>query len=211
MSGTLKVGGKTLATHDTNTNVAKIQLGSTSDVVLTDSAGNTVMSESGGVVTLNNATLGSSVLGLPSTTFAYGVGGNAYDGSKVKYNVTRVSSGITFGPSDNTDATNFVPPSTGYYHISVNVNFFNESPAAPENDSGTFILNWQDSGIETLYWQFYVPSSPTTSHEGKGISMSTIYQVTAVGGASDYFNLTYTQFNMANFNENYRITIFKLS
>jgi hypothetical protein len=52
MSGTLKVGGKTLATHDTNTNVAKIQLGSTSDVVLTDSAGNNVLSESGGVVTL---------------------------------------------------------------------------------------------------------------------------------------------------------------
>lgn len=54
MSGTLKVGGKTLATHDTNTNVAKIQLGSTSDVVLTDSAGNNVLSESSGVVTLDN-------------------------------------------------------------------------------------------------------------------------------------------------------------
>jgi len=52
MSGTLKVGGKTLATHDTNTNVAKIQLGSTSDVVLTDSAGNNVLSESSGTVTL---------------------------------------------------------------------------------------------------------------------------------------------------------------
>lgn len=55
MSGTLKVGGKTLATHDTNTNVAKIQLGSTSDVVLTDSAGNNVLSESGGVVTLDSS------------------------------------------------------------------------------------------------------------------------------------------------------------
>ena len=54
MSGTLKVGGKTLATHDTYNNVAKIQLGSTSDVVLTDSAGNNVLSESSGVVTLDN-------------------------------------------------------------------------------------------------------------------------------------------------------------
>jgi hypothetical protein len=64
MSGTLKVGGKTLATHDTNTNVAKIQLGSTSDVVLTDSAGNNVLSESGGVVTLtaDEANVGSNAL-----------------------------------------------------------------------------------------------------------------------------------------------------
>ena len=52
MSGTLKIGGKFLATHDTNTNVAKIQLGSTSDVVLTDSDGNNVLSESGSTVTL---------------------------------------------------------------------------------------------------------------------------------------------------------------
>jgi hypothetical protein len=64
MSGTLKVGGKTLATHDTNTNVAKIQLGSTSDVVLTDSAGNNVLSESGGTVTLtaDEANVGSNAL-----------------------------------------------------------------------------------------------------------------------------------------------------
>jgi len=69
MSGTLKVGGKTLATHDTNTNVAKIQLGSTSDVVLTDSAGNNVLSESGGVVTLtaDEANVGSNALVVDSS------------------------------------------------------------------------------------------------------------------------------------------------
>jgi hypothetical protein len=60
MSGTLKVGGKTLATHDTDNNVAKIQLGSTSDVVLTDSAGNNVLSESGGNVSIGNVRLPSS-------------------------------------------------------------------------------------------------------------------------------------------------------
>jgi len=69
MSGTLKVGGKTLATHDTNTNVAKIQLGSTSDVVLTDSAGNNVLSESGSVVTLtaDEANVGSNALVVDSS------------------------------------------------------------------------------------------------------------------------------------------------
>ena len=69
MSGTLKVGGKTIATHDTNTNVAKIQLGSTSDVVLTDSAGTNVLSESGGVVTLtaDEANVGSNALVVNSS------------------------------------------------------------------------------------------------------------------------------------------------
>jgi len=69
MSGTLKVGGKTLATHDTNTNVAKIQLGSTSDVVITDSAGTNVLSESGGVVTLtaDEANVGSNALVVDSS------------------------------------------------------------------------------------------------------------------------------------------------
>ena len=52
MSGTLKIGGKTLATHNTTTNIAKLQLGSANDVVLADSAGNSVLSESGGTVTL---------------------------------------------------------------------------------------------------------------------------------------------------------------
>lgn len=54
MSGTLKIGSKTLVTHDTNTNVAKIQLGSTSDVVITGSDGSNVLSESSGVVKLAN-------------------------------------------------------------------------------------------------------------------------------------------------------------
>ena len=69
MSGTLKVGGKTLATHDTNTNIAKIQLGSTSDVVLTDSQGNNVLSESGGTVTLtaDEANVGSNALVVGSS------------------------------------------------------------------------------------------------------------------------------------------------
>jgi len=60
MSGTLKIGGKTLATHNSNTNIAKIQLGSANDVVLADSAGNNILSESGGTVTLGNANLTST-------------------------------------------------------------------------------------------------------------------------------------------------------
>lgn len=80
MSGTLKVGGKTLATHDTNTNIAKIQLGSTSDVVFTDSAGNNVLSESGSVVTLtaDEANVGSNALVVDSS-------GNVLVGSSSKY------------------------------------------------------------------------------------------------------------------------------
>ena len=54
MSATLKIGGKTIATHNSNTNIAKLQLGSANDVVLADSAGNSVLSESGGVVTIDN-------------------------------------------------------------------------------------------------------------------------------------------------------------
>lgn len=70
MSGTLKVGGKTLATHNSNTNIAKIQLGSADDVVITDSAGNSILTENGSVVTLNNvdtATIGSNALVVDSS------------------------------------------------------------------------------------------------------------------------------------------------
>jgi len=79
MSGTLKVGGKTLATHDTNTNVAKIQLGSTSDVVLTDSAGNNVLSESGGVVTLMADEVGIGTTTIDSLLHLEKNDGTAYD------------------------------------------------------------------------------------------------------------------------------------
>ena len=197
--------------------IAVVQKNETSSLValpLKDSAGNNILSESSGVVSLENTTLSNTVLGLPTIptqVFAYGMGINGYDGTKVKYGSKRVSSGITFGPSDNGDATNFIPPSTGYYHINVNVNFWNEPPQNTEDDSGDFRLNWQDSPIEYLRFQFYVPSSPTNSHEGKGLSISTIYQVTSVGGATDYFNFTYNSFSVGNYNETYRVTIFKLS
>ena len=70
MSGTLKIGGKTLATHNSNTNIAKIQLGSADDVVITDSAGNSILTENGSVVALNNvdtATIGSNALVVNSS------------------------------------------------------------------------------------------------------------------------------------------------
>ncbi len=79
MSGTLKIGGKTLATHNSNTNIAKIQLGSANDVALTDSAGNSILTENGSVVTLNNvdtATIGSNALVVDSSGNV-GVGTNS--------------------------------------------------------------------------------------------------------------------------------------
>ena len=151
------------------------------------------------------------VLGLPTQVFAYGFGSNFYDGDKIKYGNKRIASGITFGPSDDANATNFVPPSTGYYHIDVNINFFNEPPAGSENDAGVFTLNWQGSAIEYLRCQFYVNANATSHHEGKGLSASCIHQVTSVGGSNDYFDLRYTGFTPSAYNENYRVTIFKLS
>ena len=76
MSGTLSIGDKTVLSHDTNTDV----------------------------VTLENTTLSNTVLGLPTIptqVFAYGMGINEYDGTKVKYSSKRISSGITLGTSDN--------------------------------------------------------------------------------------------------------------
>lgn len=119
MSGTLKVGGKTLATHDTDTNVAKIQLGSTSDVILTDSAGNNVLSESGGLVTLtedvqhivpiviakrNPAGAQQSVT---SSTF-----------TKVQINTEEADTHNFFDPTTN---YRFTPTIAGYYHICIQV------------------------------------------------------------------------------------------
>ena len=98
MSGTLKVGGKTLATHDTNTNVAKIQLGSTSDVVLTDSAGNNVLSESGGVVTLAQ----DIVTGTSSYGFA-----------QLKLTANQALGNITWDTIIG-DTTNFTKPSSNH-------------------------------------------------------------------------------------------------
>jgi hypothetical protein len=98
MSGTLKVGGKTLATHDTNTNVAKIQLGSTSDVVLTDSSGNNVLSESGGVVTLAQ----DIVTGTSSYGFA-----------QLKLTENKILGNITWDTITG-DTTNFTKPSSNH-------------------------------------------------------------------------------------------------
>jgi hypothetical protein len=110
MSGTLKVGGKTLATHDTNTNVAKIQLGSTSDVVLTDSAGNNVLSESGGTVTL---TADTAVIGGSSS------------GDLVRITQTGSGNALVVEDSTNPDSTPFVVNSSG------NVGIGNSSPYYP--------------------------------------------------------------------------------
>ena len=98
MSGTLKVGGKTLATHDTNTNVAKIQLGSTSDVVLTDSAGNNVLSESGGVVTL---TADTAIIEGSSS------------GDLVRITQTGSGNALVVEDSANPDATPFIIDASG--------------------------------------------------------------------------------------------------
>lgn len=99
MSGTLKIGGKTLATHNSNTNIAKIQLGSADDVVLADSAGNSILTENGSVVTLNNvdtATIGSNALVIGSNQRAvfgstsdgvliYGAGGGSANKGRIDH------------------------------------------------------------------------------------------------------------------------------
>jgi len=109
MSGTMKVGGKTLATHDTNTNVAKIQLGSASDVVLTDSAGNNVLSESSGVVTL---TADAAVLEGSSS------------GDLVRITQTGSGNALVVEDSANPDSTPFVVDASG------NVGVGTSSPSA---------------------------------------------------------------------------------
>jgi len=102
MSGTLKVGGKTLATHDTNTNVAKIQLGSTSDVVFTDSTGNNVLSESGGVVTLtaDEANVGSNALVVDSSGYV-GIGTSSPDSKIHSVSTTAGANSVNFQNTDS--------------------------------------------------------------------------------------------------------------
>ena len=56
----IKMAGKEIANYDTTTDKVAIKL--SDDVSIKDSAGNNVLSESGGVVTLNNGTIGSGVV-----------------------------------------------------------------------------------------------------------------------------------------------------
>jgi len=76
----IKMAGKEIASYDTTTDKVAIKLGD--DVSINDSAGNVVLNESGGVVTLNNGTISSSTL----------------DGIKLK------SSGDSITASDGTTA-----------------------------------------------------------------------------------------------------------
>ena len=85
MSGTLKIGSKILATHNSTTNIAKIQLGSANDVVLADSAGNSVLSESSGVVTLKNTK-------LQTTTTAASYSWNGFNGPNLTGTIGNASS-----------------------------------------------------------------------------------------------------------------------
>lgn len=56
----IKMAGKEIASYDTTTDKVAIKL--SDDVSIKDSAGNVVLNESGGVVTLNNGTIGSGVV-----------------------------------------------------------------------------------------------------------------------------------------------------
>jgi len=56
----IKMAGKEIASYDTTTDKVAIKL--SDDVSINDSAGNVVLNESGGVVTLNNGTIGSGVV-----------------------------------------------------------------------------------------------------------------------------------------------------
>jgi hypothetical protein len=140
MSGTLKVGGKTLATHDTNTNVAKIQLGSTSDVVLTDSAGNNVLSEANSVVTLGDVSFSGGYLIKSSVyTLSSSVSGNQtipWDTS------TSQQTG-----SLNTSTGVWTCNENGVYFISTSISFYSlNNPTFPSAYSELYIK--YNNGVE---------------------------------------------------------------
>ena len=136
MSGTLKVGGKTLATHDTNTNVAKIQLGSTSDVVLTDSSGNNVLSESGGVVALSDSV--KHVTPIVRTWLSSNQSITSGTSTKVAFNIDTPQSGAdayktaidthsffnaTGSTVNGVPSYSFLPTIAGYYFVSFQLGF----------------------------------------------------------------------------------------
>lgn len=58
----IKMAGKEIASYDTTTDKVAIKL--SDDVSINDSAGNVMLNESGGVVTLNNITAGSNISGI---------------------------------------------------------------------------------------------------------------------------------------------------
>ena len=122
MSGTLKIGGKVLATHNSNTNIAKIQLGSANDVVLADSAGNSILSESGGTVSLSNTTIKN----IP--VFKAQLSSNQNTTSNVETKLTLSDEVIdSHNFFDATTNYRFQPTIAGYYKFDATV-FVNGGP-----------------------------------------------------------------------------------
>jgi hypothetical protein len=174
MSGTLKVGGKTLATHDTNTNVAKIQLGSTSDVVLTDSAGNNVLSEASGVVTL---TADTAVIEGSSS------------GDLVRITQTGTGNALVVEDETNPDSTPFVVDSSG------NVGMGTSTPSGKLNisDGTSCILNINSSASGATRQILF--STSTNTQEALISSNNSTGELkfeSGRSGTSAYFQTFYT-------------------
>jgi len=100
MSGTLKVGGKTLATHDTNTNVSTLTVDEAnvgSNALVVDSSGNVGIGTSSPSVKLNSTIASSGVSGVAST--AAGLFENSGNADVVIAAGTSSKSRIAFGDS----------------------------------------------------------------------------------------------------------------
>ena len=167
-----------------------------------------------------NGTVGSSATGIPTQSWAYASGINAYNTSAntvVEWNGTRDKSGFTFGPSDNNAAYQIKPATTGYYFINYTINFWNEPPnSGTEDDSGSMRLYFNTTNIQTVNTHFHVETNPTSSHEGDSYTMSRIYQVTSTG-TDDWFSVRAVGFNNitgtggSNYNETHDISIVKIA
>jgi len=186
MSGTLKVGGKTLATHDTNTNVAKIQLGSTSDVVLTDSAGNNVLSESGGVVTLtaDEANVGSNALVVDSS-------GNVGVGtSSPSYNID-VKGGTGISAQRATDTDRLIMQWDGLTSYGNSVGAYNNIKFISQNNSGSVErMRIDSSGRVTIPYQPSFRVGSGSAIENTTSSAITMIFTTVAHNTGGHFNTT---------------------
>ena len=165
-----------------------------------------------------NGTIGVTT-GIPTQSWAYASGINAYNSpanTSVEWSGTRIKSGFTFGPSDNSGAYQIKPTTTGYYFINYTINFWNEPPnsGGTEDDSGSMRLYFNTTHIATVNTHFHVETNPTNSHEGDSYTMSRIYQVPSTG-TNDWFSVRAVGFSnitgtgASGYNETHTISIIK--
>ena len=186
MSGTITLGGKTLASHSNDTDVAKIQLGSSNDVVLADSSGNNILSESGGTVSLTNTTIKNIPVFKAQLSSSQNTTSNVE--TKLILSDEVIDSHNFF---DATTNYRFQPTIAGYYKFDATV-FVNGAPT-------TFYLIFYKNG--TGFNQGATDFNG--SYSSNGVIGSTIIEL---NGSTDYVELYAKQVAATGF---YNSTTFK--